>query len=98
MKEFQRLQDRIEEWSNRTFGENSSIEGLCAHLLEEMKHLTENPYSPEAHADVRILLHALERKAGYTVNDIYTAINAKMKINEARKWQEPDEKGIIRHK
>ena len=96
--EFQELQDKVGEWADKTFGEKTSIHGTIHHLQEEVKHLAENPYSPQAYADVQILFMSLARKVGFTMDDIYLAVEAKHEINVSRIWESPDEQGIIRHK
>lgn len=97
MKEFQELQDKIGKWSDNTFN-GISIEGMILHLQEEVKHLFAQPYSPESYADVQILFMNIARKAGFTIQDIFLATEAKHKINELREWEAPDKQGIFRHK
>lgn len=49
---------------------------------------------PEEIADIGILLLQLAHTAGI---DLYAEINAKMRKNYKRKWQAPDERGVVRH-
>lgn len=97
MSDFQYLQDTIGEWADEHFGSSRGPKGLVEHLKEEVEHLSENPYNPMNFADVFILLINASREAGFSMHDIYRAVEAKHKINVSRIWGEPDEHGITRH-
>lgn len=97
MKDFQEIQDRIGEWSDKKWNSDDP-RGTIAHMLEEVEHLLANPYNAENFADVGILLLVSLRRAGMTIDEFYQAIEAKHNINLSRIWDEPDELGITRHK
>ncbi len=97
MNNFQDLQNKIGEWSDAEFGERSTVEGLFAHLKEEVKHLGNDFFDAMSYADVLILLLALARKHQYTMDELYQAVEAKLNINKLREWQEPNSDGIIHH-
>jgi hypothetical protein len=98
MNNFQDLQDKVGEWSDEEFGERSTVEGLFAHLKEEVRHLGNDFFDAMSYADVLILVLALARKHQYTMDELYKAVEAKLNINKMREWEQPDEQGIIRHK
>lgn len=97
----------IQRWQNETFGKPRGFDGMWSavkHLREELHdeilpHLDDNDeqtthYLAEELADLIFLaiqgLHHLDRNAEYALKD-------KLEKNKARKWQEPDEDGIVRH-
>lgn len=95
MNNWNLLQERIGEWSDER---NTDLEGLINHLIEEIKDLKERPYNIMDYADVAILFMSSLRKAAYTMDELYQAIEAKHRINESRIWLDPDEDGVTRYK
>jgi hypothetical protein len=95
--DFQELQDKVGKWADSKLKGETSLEGMIRHLKEEVDHLLKNPYDPESYADVQILFMNIARVAGFTMDDLYLATEAKHTINLAREWAEPDEQGIVRH-
>lgn len=100
------LLQRITQWQEKTFPKASPISKLI-HLEEELKELKEEYFLPptverdkrieEEYADAFLLLYGSAYKFGMSLDDINLAISKKMDKNEKRKWQEPDENGVVRH-
>lgn len=97
MADFQELQDRIGTWSDAKFGAGREPIGNINHLLKEVGELRDNPYNPEHWADVLILVLNASRQAGYNVDDLIQATEAKFAVIQTWKWNEPDELGVIQH-
>lgn len=95
--DFQLLQDRITAWKREVLGD-PSLDGSLRHLEEEVRDLVSDPYDPYALADVLILFMGICQKVGFSMEDMYSAVEAKQAINESRLWAEADEFGVIRHK
>ena len=93
---FQKLQERIVDWSMNTL-KDPPLDGTLRHLAEEVDDLRSNPYDPLALADVFILLMGICSKVGFSMDDMAVAVSSKQAINESRLWKEADEEGIIRH-
>lgn len=98
MEELQELQDKVGKWADSQWKGKETLDGMIRHLNEEVEHLKENPYDPEAYADVFILFMNIARKAGFDMNEVCLATEAKHTINLAREWAEPNEQGITYHK
>lgn len=93
--EMQKLQDRIVAWRDEKL--DATVGGTIEHLGEEVADLAVNPYDPLSLADVGILWMSACNYAGFTMEEMQSAIEAKMSINESRLWKEADEKGVVRH-
>lgn len=93
---FQDLQDTIVRWRDAQI-KGSTVVGTVAHLGEEVEDLRENPHDPLALADIGILWMSLCEQVGFSMEEMKSAIEAKMVLNESRDWGEADDKGIIRH-
>lgn len=78
-------QASISTWAKETFGEPTSLELVVDRFLEEVEELqTGAPEDlPDECADCMIVLLQVAATAGF---DLQEAIDAKMKINRARKW------------
>jgi len=87
------LQQKIGEWSKETFP-TATPSSLLHHLVDEVIELCENPGSPEEMADVLILLIHLASLQGI---DLELATQEKFKVNQKRKWNKPDSRGVIKH-
>lgn len=94
---FQQLQNRVWTWCEKKFGDKSSLEGRIEHLIEEVEDLKDNPYNISSQADIYILMMAISKETGFSMDEISVAVEAKQTINETREWGDPDAKGIIRH-
>lgn len=93
---WQAMQDDIGAFTEYVFGK-STPEAKLAHLAEEVQEVMADPSDAHEWADCMILLLDAARKAGFTTDDLYDAVVEKMKINKTRKWQAPDENGVVRH-
>lgn len=90
MELFQRA---VGQWSAATFAVQTP-ESKIAHLMREVQELAANPADPSEMADCLILLCGIAEMAGV---DLLAAARAKMAINRARQWGEPDESGVQSH-
>ncbi len=89
------LQEKIGAWSDE---KGTELKGLLVHLIEETEDLAKEPFNSLAYADVLILLLSAARKAKYSMDELYAAVEAKHSINLGREWMEADENGITRRK
>lgn len=96
MDRWQKLQDDIGVFSDKTFGV-STARAKAMHLREEAKEAADDPSDVIEWADCMILLLDAARVAGFKTEDIYQAVLRKMEINKSRSWGEPDENGVVRH-
>jgi len=87
------FQREVHAWSVATFPVQTP-ESKIAHLLKEVTELAEHPADPSEMADCLILLCGIAELAGV---DLLTAARAKMEVNCARSWGEPDELGVQSH-
>jgi NTP pyrophosphatase (non-canonical NTP hydrolase) len=80
----------IREWGDATFGEALELTALVARARGEMDELEQalrkNDHAEAGReaADVVILLHRLVGLLGMELSD---QVDAKMKVNRARKWK-----------
>lgn len=93
---WQNMQDDIAAFTDSVFGA-STVRAKLHHLAEEVQELMEDPDDQHEWADCVILLIDSAKKAGLDMDDLYKAVENKMKINKNRKWGEPDENGVVRH-
>jgi hypothetical protein len=93
---WQRLQDRIAEWSSKQFP-HQTPHSKITHLRSELDELDENPNDLMEFADCFMLLMDTARLSGYPMDDIYKAVDDKLAINKLRKWGTPDEHGVSYH-
>lgn len=93
---WQQMQDDIGVFTDKTFGE-STPQSKAHHLAEEAMEAAADPSDIIEWADCTILLLDAVRKAGFTTDDLFAAVQRKMEINKSRKWGEKDENGVVRH-
>lgn len=93
---YQTLWNDLEQWSTATFGPRSPA-GPAAHLVEEAGELAADPGSAEELADCLLLILDVARLNGLTPQELLDHAAAKLEINKGREWEEPDERGVIRH-
>ncbi|MBL8713569.1 MAG: DUF550 domain-containing protein [Alphaproteobacteria bacterium] len=93
---WQQLQDDIGVFTDKTFGE-STPQSKAHHLAEEAMEAAADPSDIIEWADCTILLLDAVRKAGFTTDDLYAAVQRKMEINKSRKWGDKDQNGVVRH-
>lgn len=94
---FQELMDRAAAWSDATFGTEYGSGKKLHHLKQEVDELIDAPKDLYEYADAALLLFDAARTEGYTLNDIYYAMSAKLAINRNRTWGPPDENGVRHH-
>lgn len=97
MEILQALQNEISSWSEENFP-NSTIESLTSHLIEEAQDLHKDAFNAMNLADILILLLVIAKKGEYNTHELLQAAFTKHQINKSRIWQEPDSRGITRHK
>lgn len=100
-RDWDMLMTRINEWADDTFGAgNGNTYGKAKHIEKEAVELMDavrdrdiNKIRKEI-ADIFILgIHAAHGEG----IDLYDAIAEKFEIVKKRKWQAPDEDGVIQH-
>lgn len=96
-REFDLMWQDVSRWGLETFP-NPTAEGICNHIKEELDEILADPRDKSEYADVMILLIQLCTVANLTGSDLINEVREKMKINKQRKWEKPDEQGIVRHK
>ena len=96
MDNWQKVQDDIGEFTDKTFG-HSTVESKMTHLREELDEVIADPQDELEWADCMILLLDAARRQGFSMDDLQQAINKKMTINRARKWGNADENGVVKH-
>ena len=77
---------RQREWSGRTFGPGSRLNGVLDHIRKELVEIEENPTDVGEWVDVIILAFDGAWRAGWEPQQIIDAIKAKQAKNEARTW------------
>jgi hypothetical protein len=93
---WQQMQDDIGVFTDKTFGA-STPQSKAHHLAEEAMEAAADPSDILEWADCTILLLDAVRKAGFTTEDLYAAVQRKMEINKSRTWGEKDKNGVVRH-
>lgn len=93
--------ERVTTWQYETFAKSTALSKV-KHLAEELDELkfdliNNRPEKRLEFADCFILLMGAAKLDGMTYEDICQAIEDKMEINLKRKWQKPDENGVVRH-
>lgn len=91
-----RIEEQIEDvrrdhryWSDETFGRDAGPVGPLKHLASEAEEAAENPLDIMEYADCYFLLWDALHRSGFTRQDLYHALKAKLAINRLRKWPEP---------
>jgi hypothetical protein len=82
------LRRRHAEWSEARFGNVGPV-GPAKHLAQEALEFAAKPEDIIELADCQMLLWDMQRRAGFTDQQLAVAIGRKMDINEARDWPEP---------
>jgi hypothetical protein len=78
---------RQKKWSLKAFGPGDRTHGLIAHILEELKEVSESEGQDiEEWIDVVILAFDGAWRAGFTPYEIAKALKNKQEKNENRKW------------
>lgn len=89
---------RQREWSAHTFGPGNRTAGVIDHIRKELKEIEESPLDLSEWIDVAILAFDGAWRAGYSPEEIASALVAKQAKNEARTWPDwrtmPEDKAI----
>ncbi len=92
----------ITQWQRETFP-GATPSSKVQHLAEEVQELLSDllfnhPKRRLEYADCFLLLFGAAAVDGMTYQDICNAIDEKMVINRGRKWGNPDNNGVVKHK
>lgn len=77
---------RQQDFSLRTFGPGMRTAGLIDHIKKELVEIKAEPYDLAEWVDVVMLGLDGAWRAGYTAEDICSAIYEKLELNMVRKW------------
>jgi len=77
---------RQREWSERTFGPGDRTKGVVNHIRKELIEIESNPIDLYEWIDVVILAFDGAWRAGYSPEQIASALAQKHAINESRQW------------
>ncbi len=83
----------VTAWQRETF-KQATVHSITEHLRREAEELAASPTSESEMADVLILLNAVAAMQGVDLADV---VSQKMRVNRARRWQEPDLAGVVEH-
>jgi len=87
---------RQRDWSGRTFGPGSRVQGVVDHIRKELREIEANPTDLTEWIDVVILALDGAWRSGATPDEIIAALVAKQTRNENREW--PDWRTADPHK
>lgn len=93
----QALQDRISEFQQQRFPEQTVAAKLKGMVREVETELLPDLADPKEWADVFIYFLGAAAKNGMSTAALIAATHAKMDINETRKWGAPDAEGVHQH-
>lgn len=74
------------DWSTQTFGPGRRTKGVIAHLRSELTEIEANPGDVVEWCDVILLAMDGAYRAGFTPNDVITALIEKQAKNTRRQW------------
>jgi len=77
-------------WSMQTFGKGRRTHGLCAHIATELEEIKDNPTDIMEWIDVIILALDGAWRAGYTAEEVVSALQKKQEVNFLRKYPVPE--------
>ena len=86
MKELIEHLTRQREFSERTFGPGARTAGVIDHIRKELREIEDKPQDLSEWIDVVILALDGAWRAGYSPEEIVTALIAKQNKNETRQW------------
>ncbi len=78
--------DRHIAWSLGTFGDGMKTGGVCKHIEKELNEIRQAPNDLVEWIDVIILALDGAWRAGYTADEIISALFEKQSVNMAREW------------
>jgi hypothetical protein len=76
---------------------DQTLEGLLAHVGDELKEVIAAPRDKKEWADLFILFLAALFRADINTDDLVKEAHAKMDVNVKRKWAPADERGVYHH-
>ncbi len=82
---------RLMKWSLETFGAGNKRESILDHITQELEEIRQNPKDVYEWIDVVILALDGAWRAGFTPDQIAAALLEKQKINEFRRWPNPED-------
>ena len=94
----QSVSDEIQKFSDTTFGEDRPFTAPLHHMKLEVDEAIESG-NEEEFADILLLLLDSYRKKHplKSTKDLLNCANAKIEKLKTRKWQKPDERGVVQH-
>lgn len=81
------------DWSLKIFGTGRRTEGLIKHIIKELNEIKNKPDDLFEFIDVIFLALDLASRAGYTSDEIISAIIRKHGINILREWPKHSKDG-----
>lgn len=89
----------VQEWSEKTFGSRRDRGpiGPLKHLEKEAREAQDNTLDLTEYADCLIILLDASWRAGFTVQQLVSAAEAKMVKNRQRKWPKATSDGPCEH-
>lgn len=81
---------RQKEWSAKTFGHGIRTKGIIAHIRKELIEVESAPHDVTEWMDVVILALDGAWRAGYSPEQIVSALEAKQAINFKRTYPVPE--------
>jgi hypothetical protein len=88
VKEFDLISHLLHQhaFSQRTFGPGMRTQGVCAHIRKELAEIEADPTDLTEWIDVVLLSFDGALRAGYSAEQIVTALAQKFAANEKRIW------------
>ena len=78
------------EWSRSVFGSGRRTEGILKHIAKEIEEVRKEPDDLMEWIDIATLALDGAWRAGHNPEAIAAALQEKLEINKARKWNVPD--------
>jgi hypothetical protein len=94
---WQKFQNDLASWSDKTFGGNRPPERSFSHLEEELGELRADPTDLKEYADCFLLLIDCCRRSGHNMEAVYQACADKLEVCKKRKWGKADASGKVNH-
>jgi hypothetical protein len=87
------------EWSQKTFGTDAERgpKGALLHLQKEVQETLDKPDDIDEYADMQLLLFDAARRAGFTLECLYSACVRKLAVNKTRVWSKPVDDMPVEH-
>jgi len=100
MVSIEQVARRLEIWSQLTFGNDlvHGPEGPSRHLQREAAELAQAPYDGIECADCLLVVLDINRRAGRTLQQLFSIALEKLAVNESREWEPMDKDGVSEHR